>query len=138
MLHSAPRSTSAPAKGAFSLDEFLSDVEADILGSGTAYLFSGTRLGLTVPVLREPGQAKVKWGRKAHEDWAFKATLLRFAWDARHALLLVVSGEGATQRRSGWLAVCSARDFAAYPMNPDQVDSLLPKEAQERLGALMH
>jgi hypothetical protein len=138
VLHAAPRFTSPRAKGAITLNEFLSDIEADILGSGTAYLFSGTRLGLTVPVLRMPGQGKVKWGTKAHEDWAFKATLLRFAWDVRHALLLLVSGQGAGQRRSGWLAVCSTHGLVVYSLSADQIDSLLPCAAVEPLEAPTH
>lgn len=108
-----------------SLDDFLSEVEATLLERGLAYLYCGNRLGLQVSFRRQSGSARVKWGIKPHEDWVFKATFMRFARNAAHAVLVVEAGHDTTWRRSGWIAAASGNGLSVLALKPQQIATLL-------------
>ena len=65
-----------------SIDTFegiLAEVENGVAQTGHAMLFTEERLRLDIALTRMGESTGLKWGFKTHEEWVFKATLLRFA-----------------------------------------------------------
>lgn len=100
----------------------IADVEHCVPDAGQLLLFLGEHLRLEVMLLRKH-QSRVIWGIKRHEDWAFKATLLRFARgnDTVH-LILSTEHEGGYRIR-GWVVKRTKESFWASPLPTDQVNS---------------
>jgi hypothetical protein len=99
---------------------FLAEVEHCVTDAGQLLLFLGEQLRLEVILLRHQKNPRVIWGLKRHEDWAFKATLLRFARgsDSVH-LVLSTEHEGSYQIR-GWVVKRSQEGFWASPLPVEQ------------------
>jgi len=95
---------------------FLAEVEHCVSDAGQLLLFAGDHLRLEVMLLRHQKNPRVIWGLKRHEDWAFKATLLRFARgsDPVHLVLSTESVEG--YRIQGWVVKRSMDSFWAAPL----------------------
>jgi hypothetical protein len=104
-------------------EDFLMDVEHCVRDAGQLLLFSGEHLRLEVMLLRHEKNSRVIWGLKRHEDWAFKATLLRFARgrDPVH-LVLSTEHEGGYRLR-GWVVKRSRESFWASPLPAEQANS---------------
>jgi hypothetical protein len=99
---------------------FLADVEHCVPDAGQLLLFSGEHLRLEVMLLRHQKNPRVIWGLKRHEDWAFKATLLRFARGGEpvHLVLSTESDEG--YRIHGWVVKRTMDSFWAAPLPAEQ------------------
>ena len=103
-----------------SFDGFLTEMEQCVSHAGQLLLFTGERLRLEVMLLRHEKSPQVIWGLRRHEDWAFKATLLRFARSNQAVhLLLVTEGAGAHEIR-GWVVSRTMNDFWASALTPEQ------------------
>jgi hypothetical protein len=98
-----------------SIEALLSIVATEVDGLGHAFLFSGDRLALDLPLGPVEGK-NIKWGMAAHHDWAFEATLLRFAKSHEPARLLIASGQGNEPRIAGWIIGHSTSSFWAARM----------------------
>jgi len=117
----APSQESGANPGSSSTFEgFLADVEGCVPDAGQLLLFSGDHLRLEVMLLRHQKNPRVIWGLKRHEDWAFKATLLRFARgsDPVHLVLSTEGEEG--YRIRGWVVKRSMDSFWAAPLPAEQ------------------
>ena len=106
-----------------SIEALLSIVATEVDGTGHAFLFSGDRLGLDLPIV-PMGSKKMKWGTAAHHDWAFEATLLRFARSHEPARLVIASGQGSELSVRGWVIGHSMQSFWATRMSPEQSRSM--------------
>jgi hypothetical protein len=117
----APALTTGNAPGSSdSFEGFLTEVEHGVPDAGQLLLFTGEYLRLEVMLLKHEKNPRVVWGLKPHEDWAFKATLLRFARgrDPVH-LILSTEHEGFYQLR-GWVVQRTWDSFRAAPLPPEQ------------------
>ncbi len=101
-------------------EEFLVEVERNVPEAGQLLLFTGEQLRLEVKLLRRKEDPQMIWGVKRHEDWAFKATLLRLARgsDPVH-LVLSIEHEGG-YRIFGWVIKRSMNSFWASPLPLEQ------------------
>jgi hypothetical protein len=121
-LHPKEQAQSAPAANR-SFDEFLLDVERGVPGAGKLLLFTGKQLRLDIMLLRHEKNPRVIWGLRHHEDWAFKATLLRFARVSQPVHLILSPEPGSGRPISGWVVGRSMDTFWATPMNLEQIES---------------
>ncbi len=118
---------------------FLADVERCVSDAGQLLLFSGEHLRLEVMLRRDQKNPRVIWGLKRHEDWAFKATLLRFARGSEpvHLVLSTESEEG--YRIRGWVVKRSMDSFWAAPLPAKQAsrfwERCLNRVVSKNLGA---
>ena len=103
-----------------SFDGFMAAVEQHVSHSGQLLLFTGDRLRLDVMLLRQEKNPQVIWGLRRHEDWAFKATLLRFARSSQPVHLLLVTEGADAQQVHGWVVSRTMNDFWASPLTPEQ------------------
>lgn len=99
---------------------FLADVEGCVPDAGQLLLFSGEHLRLEVMLLRHQMNPRVIWGLKRHEDWAFKATLLRFARGSEPVHLVLSTEEEGSYRIRGWVVKRTMDSFWAAPLPTDQ------------------
>ena len=105
-----------------SFEAFLAEVERHVQDSGQLLLFVGEHLRLEITLMRHNKNPRVIWGLKAHEDWAYKATLLRFSrgYQSVHAILSV-EAEGQYEIR-GWVAKRTMDSFWASELSSAQAD----------------
>ncbi len=121
-----------------SFEDFLAEVEHSVPDAGQLLLFAGEQLRLEVMLLKHEKNPRVIWGLKRHEDWAFKATLLRFARgsDPVH-LVLSIEHEGGYRLR-GWVVKRSWDSFWASPLPSEQTNGFwercLTPFSLEKLG----
>ena len=110
----------APTLGSF--EAFLAEVERHVQDSGQLLLFVGDHLRLEITLLRHNKNPRVIWGLKAHEDWAYKASLLRFSRGHQPVhLILSVETDGQYQI-SGWVARRTMDRFWASELPAAQAD----------------
>lgn len=103
-----------------SFEAFLEDVEHHVQESAHLLIFVGEHLRLEITLLRHDKNPRVIWGLKTHEDWAFKATLLRFA-RGRQPVHLVLSVEtGGPDEIHSWVAKRSKDGFWASALPSEQ------------------
>jgi hypothetical protein len=113
-------------------------VEHCVSDAGQLLLFAGEHLRLEVMLLKHEKNPQVIWGLRRHEDWAFKATLLRFARgsDPVH-LVLSIEHEGGYRLR-GWVVKRSWESFWASPLPSEQTsrfwERCLTPFSLEKLG----
>jgi hypothetical protein len=62
----------------------------------------------------------VIWGLKRHEDWAFKATLLRFARGSEPVHLVLSTEDEGGYRIRGWVVKRTVDAFWAAPLPAEQ------------------
>ena len=105
-------------------DGFLAEVEQCVPDTGQLLLFTGEQLRLELVLLRHRKNPRVIWGLKSHEDWAFKATLLRFARSMDTVRLVLSSECEAGHRIQGWMLKRSMDSFWAWPLPADQANRL--------------
>jgi hypothetical protein len=100
-----------------SLETFLAALDEKVSHSGKVFLFTGDRLRLDITLLRHDKNPRVIWGLRRHEEWAFKATLLRFArgHEPLHVLLFLEQGE--QEEILGWVVGRSLETFWASPIS---------------------
>jgi hypothetical protein len=101
-------------------EDFLADVEQWVPDAGQLWLFTGDRLRLELMVLRHEKNPRVIWGLKHHEDWAFKATLLRFARGSEPVHLILSTEHDNTYQIRGWVARRTMDTFWASPLPNEQ------------------
>jgi hypothetical protein len=101
-------------------ENFLTDVEQWVLHAGQLWLFTGDQLRLQVMVLRHEKNPHLMWGLKRHEDWAFKATLLRFARGGEPVHLVLSTEQDNTHQIRGWVLRRTMDTFWASPLPIDQ------------------
>jgi hypothetical protein len=101
-------------------ESFLTDVEQWVLDAGQLWLFTGDQLRLQVMVLRHEKNPHLIWGLKRHEDWAFKATLLRFARGSEPVHLILSTEHNHTYQIRGWVIRRTIDTFWASPLPTDQ------------------
>jgi len=119
----APSHQAAANPGSSStFESFLADVERCVPDAGQLLLFSGEHLRLEVMLRRDQKNPRVIWGLKRHEDWAFKATLLRFARGSEPVHLVLSTEDQGGYRVRGWVVKRSIDSFWAAPL-PDQQTS---------------
>ena len=99
---------------------FLADVEHCVPDAGQLLLFYGEHLRLEVMLLRHQKNPRVIWGLKRHEDWAFKATLLRFARGSEPVHLVLSTEDQDGYRVRGWVVKRSMDSFWAAPLPSEQ------------------
>ena len=99
---------------------FLADVEHSVPDAGQLLLFSGEHLRLEVMLLRHHKNPRVIWGLKRHEDWAFKATLLRFARGSEPVHLVLSTEDEGGYRIRGWVVKRTVDAFWAAPLPLEQ------------------
>jgi hypothetical protein len=99
---------------------FLVDVEHCVSDAGQLLLFSGEHLRLEVMLLRHQKNPRVIWGLKRHEDWAFKATLLRFARGSEPVHLVLSTEDEGSYRIRGWVVKRTMDAFWAAPLPAEQ------------------
>jgi hypothetical protein len=108
------------------LEGFLTEVESCISETGKAMLLAGEPpfLKLTISITRSDGNDPIKWGLKAHEDWAFKASLFRFArnGDPVHFLFEATNHENVILR--GWVVSRTSNSFWASSLSTEQAQSV--------------
>jgi hypothetical protein len=105
------------------LDGFLAEVEDGIRDAAQVVLLYGGQPRLTITLLKHERNPRVIWGLKVHEDWAFKATLLRFARDAQPAhLLRVIEKDGACHVQ-GWEIHRTMEAFESQPLPTDRAEA---------------
>ncbi|WLT31894.1 hypothetical protein [Geothrix sp. PMB-07] len=83
-------------------EAFLTEVEAGVSDAAHVQLFHGARLRLEITLLKHERNPRVIWGLKGHEDWAFKATLLRFARGAEPTHLVLAAEQNGSAKVRGW------------------------------------
>jgi len=104
-------------------ETFLAEVEAGVSDAAQALLYCGGQRRLEITLLKHERNPRVIWGLKGHEDWAFKATLLRFARGAEPAHLVLAKEHGGAPRVQGW-RVCRTMDaFQARPLSAEQAEA---------------
>ncbi len=101
-------------------EDFLAEVERSVTEAGQLLLFTREHLRLEVKLFKREGNPQVVWGLRRHEDWAFKATLLRLARgnDPVH-LVLSIELQGG-YRIFGWVIKRSMNSFWASPLPLEQ------------------
>jgi hypothetical protein len=99
---------------------FLADVEQWVLDAGQLWLFTGDQLRLHVMILRHERNPHLMWGLKRHEDWAFKATLLRFARGNEPVHLILSTEHDNTNQIRGWVVRRTMDTFWASPLPMEQ------------------
>jgi hypothetical protein len=104
-----------------SFEALLEDVERHVQGCGHLLLFVGEQLRLEITLLRHDKNPRVIWGLKTHEDWAFKATLLRFA-RGLEPVHLILSEEEGPSRIHGWEARRTNDSFCASTLPCEQAE----------------
>jgi hypothetical protein len=114
------RQAADPAGTSSTFEGFLTDVEQCVPDAGQLLLFSGEHLRLEVMLLRHQKNPRVIWGLKRHEDWAFKATLLRFARGSEPVHLVLSTEDQGGYRIRGWVVKRSMDAFWAAPLPADQ------------------
>jgi len=103
-----------------SLEALLQEVEGSIRLQGQASLFVGEHLRLGIFLRRPEGEPRLRWGLRVHEDWAFKATLLRFARGTEPVHLLVESRRDGAEGTWLWVVRRSMESFWASPLSREQ------------------
>jgi hypothetical protein len=97
-------------------EDFLSDVEHSVRDAGQLLLFSGDQLRLEIRLLRNEKNPRLVWGLKHHEDWAFKATILRFARGSEPVHLILSTENGSDFQTRGWVVHRTTDAFWASPL----------------------
>jgi hypothetical protein len=110
-----------PPVSSHGFEAFLADVEQGITDAGQALLFSGDDLRLDITLLRHAKNPRVIWGLKAHEDWAFKATLLRFARGIHPVHFVLSTEKDGTHQLQGWVVRRTLDAFWASPLPAESV-----------------
>ena len=100
-------------------EDLLADVERSIPDSGQLMLFTGEQFRLSLTLLRHKENPRVIWGLKYHEDWAFKATLLRFARGSQPVHLILSSKKSGAYEIRGWVVRRTIDTFWASPLPPE-------------------
>jgi hypothetical protein len=103
-------------------EEFLAGLELCVPEAGQLLLFTGDHLRLEVKLLRQEAGSHVAWGVKQHEDWAFKATLLRLARDVEPVHLILSTENDGKYRIRGWVVKRSMDSFWARPLPLEMAD----------------
>ncbi|MDP1833226.1 MAG: hypothetical protein Q8K67_14300 [Geothrix sp.] len=99
---------------------FLADVEGSVRDAGQLLLFTGGLIRLEIMLLRHEKNPRVIWGLRSHEDWAFKATLLRFARGAEPVHLVLSTEQVGVYQIRGWVVKRSMDRFWASPLLIEQ------------------
>lgn len=112
-----PDALRAEAPGSIrTFENLIGMVETSVQDAGQLLLFTGDHLRLEIMLLRHEKNPQVIWGLRRHEDWAFKATLLRFARGGLPVqLILSTEDRGAYQIR-GWVVHRTMDAFWASPL----------------------
>jgi hypothetical protein len=113
-----------PLAASDDLDAFLALVEREVHDAARAMLFTGGRHRLEITLLRHERNPRVIWGLKGHEDWAFKATLLRFARSHEPSHFLLASDAAGALQMHGWEVHRTMDAFRATPLSSSQVEAL--------------
>ena len=108
--------TDEPPDSIRTFEGFLEDVERCVQDAGQLLLFSGDQLRLDVMLLRHEKNPRVIWGLKRHEDWAFKATLLRFARGHYPVHLILTTEKQEAGHVKGWVVQRTLDAFWASPL----------------------
>jgi len=108
------------AESKATLEALLKELEEGTGRLGHATLFVGETPRLDILLQREADGAQLQWGVKSHEDWAFKATLLRFARGTEPVHLIVESGPGGTEEVRVWVVRRGTESFWASPLSREQ------------------
>jgi hypothetical protein len=121
-----------------SFEGFLAEVERCVPDAGQLLLFTGEHLRLEVMLLKHEKNPRVIWGLKRHEDWAFKATLLRFARGSDPVHLVLSTEHEGGYRLRGWVVKRSWDSFWASPLPSEQTNGFwercLTPFSLEKLG----
>jgi len=115
----SPQAADHPGSSS-TFEGFLTDVEDCVPDAGQLLLFSGEHLRLEVMLLRHHKNPRVIWGLKRHEDWAFKATLLRFARGSEPVHLVLSTEDEGNYRIRGWVVKRTMDAFWAAPLPAEQ------------------
>ena len=102
------------------LEALIKNLEAGVGLLGHATLFVGETPRLDIQLQRKEGDGPLRWGVKSHEDWAFKATLLRFARGTEPVHLLVDSGRDGAEGIRVWVVRRGMETFWASPLSSGQ------------------
>jgi hypothetical protein len=102
-------------------EDFLANLELCISQAGQLQLFLGDQLRLEIMLLRHEKNPHVIWGLKRHEDWAFKATLLRFARGRQPVRLILITETGGVEASRGWVVRRTMERFWASPLTAEDV-----------------
>jgi len=113
-MHTTPSALASNTSETF--EGLLLDVEHSVDCAGQLLLFAGEQLRLEVGLLRDGATSRLIWGRESHEDWAFKATLLRFARGQEPVRLLLSTGEDDNCRLRAWVVKRTPEAFWACPL----------------------
>lgn len=105
-----------PLNSIRTFEDLLADLERCVQDAGRLWLFSGEDLRLDVMLLRHEKSPQVIWGLKRHEDWVFKATLLRFARDHCPVHLILTAEKKEAGRVRGWVVQRTMDAFWASPL----------------------
>lgn len=97
-------------------EAFLAEVEAGVSDAAQVRLFQGERLRLEITLLKHERNPRVIWGLKGHEDWAFKATLLRFARGEEPTHLVLAAEGPGTPRMLGWEVSRTQHEFRSQAL----------------------
>ena len=110
----------SPTESKGTLEALIKDLEAGVGPLGHATLFVGETPRLDIQLQRKEGDGPLRWGVKSHEDWAFKATLLRFARGTEPVHLLVDSGRDGAEGIRVWVVRRGMETFWASPLSSGQ------------------
>ena len=102
------------------LEALIKDLEEGVARLGHATLFVGETPRLDIVLQRKEGDGHLRWGLKSHEDWAFKATLLRFARGTEPVHLLVESVQDGAEATRVWVVRRGMETFWASPLSLEQ------------------
>ncbi|WP_306591411.1 hypothetical protein [Geothrix sp. 21YS21S-4] len=106
-----------------SFEGFLKTLEGQVRNSGYLLVLLDGRLRLDVMLLRHEKNPRVYWGLKPHQDWAVKATLLRFASGQEPVHVLLSQELDGSYDVVGWLLKRAEGRFWARSILPAQAQS---------------
>jgi len=119
-LAGKPEAETGQLSSITSLEALLEELEGSIRQQGRATLFLGEQLRLSIFLHRPEGELHLRWGLRVHENWAFKATLLRFARGMEPVHLLAESGQDGAEGAWLWVVRRSMESFWASPLSREQ------------------
>ena len=103
-----------------SFEEFLSQVEDRVHALGHLLLLTDGHLRLVTKLLRHPANPRVHWGLKIHEDWAVKATLLRFAAGRESLEVILSEPRGDSCAVWGWFLKRTSSECMAWSVSEEE------------------
>jgi hypothetical protein len=97
-------------------EDLIEIIEMSVQDAGQLLLFTGDNLRLEIMLLRHERSPHLIWGLRHHEDWAFKATLLRFARGSLPLQLILSTEDGSAYQIRGWVVHRTMDAFWASPL----------------------